>query len=65
MILLLLLLLLLLLGRGRVDHVRCRPAGRDNAGVVLQRVNNVINGSSARRERGGRGRRFESSGRPL
>ncbi len=40
------LLLLLLLGQGRVDHVRCRPAGCDDAGVVVLRwVDNEIDGS--------------------
>ena len=49
------ILLLLLLGQGRVDHVRCQPAGHDNAGVVILRwVDNKIDGSSARRERGGK-----------
>ena len=75
------ILLLLLLGRGRVDHVRCQPTGCDDDGVVvLRRVNDKIDGSSARKERGGEppssssavvgvgcccGGRFETSGRPL
>ena len=76
-----LLLLLLLLGWGRVDHVQCRPAKRDDAGVVvLRRVDDEINGLSARREQGGEPHSsssavigvgcccegaFETSGRPL